>query len=205
MRRVVSIDVRRDEIQGDIVFGGVLNHAVHPRGRRRVRAADAELGADALQRFRGSIVELVIGLLLGIAGPEEYVRLIPDFEVLPRDLVDALAFDQMLRELMDQVAPAGVILWRIDIVVVPKWMRAIRRCELLGHKAQFDKRPDAILEEDVVDLVDVGKIVNGSAQGIFVIDADFIVKIRVEADVPEPRERSADVPMFALCEDDEPV
>ena len=42
-----------------------------------------------------------------------------------------------------------------------------------------------ILEQAVVDLVDVGKIVNGLTACVFVVHADFVVEDRVKANVFE--------------------
>ena len=51
------------------------------------------------------IVELEVGGLLGLAGPEVDVGLVPHFEVPLGDFVDAVAIDQMLGELVDEVVP----------------------------------------------------------------------------------------------------
>ena len=55
--------------------------------------------------------------------------------------------------------------------------------ELLRHEAQFDKRAYAVLQQAVVDLVDVRKIVDRLALRIFVVDSDVIEEDSVEADV----------------------
>jgi hypothetical protein len=65
-----------------------------------------------------------------------------------------------------------------------------RRCilvrrQLLGHKAQFDERTHAVVQQAVVDLIDIGKVVLGMSLGVFVVDSDFIVEDGVEADVLE--------------------
>ncbi len=65
-------------------------------------------------------------------------------------------------------------------------MQRLLGSEPLRHEAEFHERMDAALHQSVVNLVDVGKIVDGSAVGVLAVDADFIVKNRVEANVVEP-------------------
>ena len=90
--------------------------AIGPGGLRGRRSAYAESGVDCLDRARRVVVELEVGGLLGIAAPEIDVGLVPDFEVPLRDFVDTVAFDEMLRELRDQVVPLRVVLGRSDVL-----------------------------------------------------------------------------------------
>src|SRR5580704_16552174 len=69
--------------------------------------------------------------------------------------------------------------------MVPKLLRDLLRRELCGHETYLDKRTNAVLQQAVVDLIDVGKIVDGIARGIFVVQAYFVVENRMEADVVE--------------------
>ena len=57
--------------------------------------------------------------------------------------------------------------------------------QLPGREAQLHEGADTVLEEPVVDLIDVGKVVNGLAVRVFVVHSDFIVKDGVESDVFE--------------------
>ena len=57
--------------------------------------------------------------------------------------------------------------------------------ELLGHEADLDDGADAGGEEPVVDLVDVGEVVDGVAVLVLGVDAELIVEDGVEADVAE--------------------
>ena len=50
-----------------------------------------------------------------------------------------------------------------------------------------------ILEQAVVDLVDVGEVIDRLARSVFVVEANFVVEDGVEADVLE----SGDAPGFA--------
>src|SRR5579863_4343852 len=57
--------------------------------------------------------------------------------------------------------------------------------QLLGHEADFDEGLDAVFEQAVVDLVDVCEVVDRVAVLVFVVDAEFVMKDGVEADVAE--------------------
>jgi hypothetical protein len=47
----------------------------------------------------------------------------------------------------------------------------------------LDEGPHAVLQQAVVDLIDVGQIVEGVALLVFVVDAHFIMQDVVKADV----------------------
>src|ERR1700757_368461 len=131
------------------------------------------------------VVELEVGLLCGTASPEVDVGLVPDLEVPLRDFIDAVTVDKMLREGGDKRVPLGVILRRRDDLLVPEGMVVEARGELLRHEADLDEGADSVGEQAVVDLIDVGEVVDGVALLVFVVDAEFVVKDGVEADVPE--------------------
>ena len=57
--------------------------------------------------------------------------------------------------------------------------------ELFRHEADLDDGLDAVLQQAVVDLVDVGEVIDGVAVLVFVVDADFVVKDGVKTDVLE--------------------
>ena len=56
---------------------------------------------------------------------------------------------------------------------------------LFGHEAQLDEGAHAGLQQTIVNLVHVGKIVDGFSGGVFVVNAYFVVEDCVEADVFE--------------------
>jgi hypothetical protein len=57
--------------------------------------------------------------------------------------------------------------------------------ELLRHEADLDDGADAVGEEIVIDLVDVGEVVDGIAVLVFVVDSELIVQDGMEANVLE--------------------
>ncbi len=57
--------------------------------------------------------------------------------------------------------------------------------EFFGHEADFDERAHAICEQAVVDLIDVGKVVDRVPVRIEIVDANLIVKDGVKTDVAE--------------------
>src|SRR6202140_3556004 len=92
----------------------------------------------------------------------------------------------MLRECFDELVPFLPIFWRRDILFVPERMQGIGiGGELLGHEAQFDEGAYFVLEQSVVDLIDVGEIVDRFAGGVLVVNADLVMENGVEADVLE--------------------
>src|SRR5579864_6258365 len=57
--------------------------------------------------------------------------------------------------------------------------------QLFGHEAYFDKRPHAILQQPVIDLVDIGEVIYRVSVLVLVIDAHLIVEYGVEAYIAE--------------------
>ena len=159
---------------------------IGPRSLRGGRTADAEAWADALHGFGGFVVKMEIGFVFRIADPEIDVRLVPDFEIPFRNFLDAVAVDEMFGECFDHRAPLVPILRRRDILLVPEGVEGIGiGGQLFGHEAELDERADFVGEDAVVDLIDVGKIVDGVAAGVFVVEADFVLEDSVETDVVE--------------------
>ena len=103
---VVGVAVGRDEVDGDVVGGGVREKVGYPGGRGRCGTAYAQARTDLLEVAGGVVVELEVGLLAGHSTPEVDVGLIPDFEVPGRDLIDAVAVHEVLCEVRHQVVPA---------------------------------------------------------------------------------------------------
>ena len=59
--------------------------------------------------------------------------------------------------------------------------------ELLGHEAEFHERAHVILQQAVIDLIDVGKIVDRFSVGIFIVQTDFVVEDGMKPNVCETR------------------
>ena len=164
----------------------MLDEVVDPGGLRGGGSADAQLRADSLDALGGVIVELEVGGLFGLAGPEVDVGLVPDFEVPLRHFVDAVAVDQVLGEL--RRSRSSHLAQSLGGETFCLYQKACRRRvggQLFRHEAQLDEGPDAVCEQAVVDLIDVGEVVNRIALRVFVVDADLVVKDGVEADVLE--------------------
>src|ERR1035437_7064399 len=63
-------------------------------------------------------------------------------------------------------------------------MKRIRiECQSFRHEADFYKGPDTVLQQSVIDLVDIGEVVDGITVLIFVIDPHFVVQDGVKAHV----------------------
>src|SRR5260370_33197988 len=179
---VVSVDVSRSKIHWNVFFFAVRKEAGSPSSLRCSGAADAEAGAHALDGAGSAVVKVVISSFFGIAGPEVDVRLVPDFEIPLRDFVDTVALDKVTREILDELFPLAPVLRRRDILLVPERMQRVRvGGKFLGHEAELDERTNMILQQAVVDLIDIGEVVDGAAVFVFVVEAGFIVEDGMEA------------------------
>src|ERR1700740_2481988 len=94
--------------------------SIDPCGLRRCRPADTKPHADIFERPSGMVVQCPVGGLPGLTAPEIKVGLVPNFEIPLADFLDAVALDQMFRQLRDQIIPFTPILWRRDVRFVPK-------------------------------------------------------------------------------------
>ncbi len=177
--------MRGDEVERDVVGRGVGDHVADPGGLSGGWASDADARVDGFEGAGGVVVELEVGLLRGAAGPEIDVGLVPDFEVPLRDFIDAVALDEVLGEGGHESVPFSVVLGRRDDLLVPEGVVVEPRGKLFGHEADLDEGADAVGEQAIVDLIDVGKVVDGIALGVFVVDADVVIHDGVEADVLE--------------------
>ena len=93
----------------------------------------------------------------------------------------------MLGELVNQIIPFAPIFRRRDVLLVPESVGGILGRQFLRHETQLDKGTHAVLQETVVDLVDVGEVVNRMALAVLVVNAHVIEENRVEADdIPSP-------------------
>ncbi len=91
----------------------------------------------------------------------------------------------MLGKSRNELIPFFPILRRGDIRLIPKGMQNIVCGQLPRHEAQFDKRPNSIGQQAVVDLVEVGEIIRGAPFAIFLIHSDLVVENGVETHVFE--------------------
>ena len=64
-------------------------------------------------------------------------------------------------------------------------MYVLPQRELPRHEANLDKRPHAIVQQSVIDLVHIRKVVNRIALLIFVVNADLVVQNVVEPHIAE--------------------
>src|SRR6266478_603634 len=158
--------------------------AVHPGSLRRGGAAHAEARAHALDGARGAVVKLVVGGFFRIASPEVNVGLIPHFEIPLRDFLDAVARDKMPRKVLNELLPFVPVFRRRNVLFVPEGMERIRiGSELFGHEAELDEWADVILEQAVVDLIDIGEVVDGLAFPVLIVQANLVMEDGMEADV----------------------
>ena len=94
----------------------------------------------------------------------------------------------MLRELFDKFIPPVPIFWRGHVGLVPERMQELFGRQFLGREAQLNERPYAIGQQAVVNLIDVGKVIDGLALLIFVVQSHFVMKDGVKANVLEARD-----------------
>ncbi len=184
--RVIRIAMCRHKVDRHMVCRCILQKLRYPvRGRGR-RSSDTQPWAYPLQGASRVRVEIEITLLARNAIPEIDIRLVPHLEIPLRDFINTVTIDQVLREVLYQVVPAFHALRRRNILLVPERMQRIRiEGQLLRHKADLDQRPHAILQQAIVNLVDVGEVIDRVAVLVLVINTDFVVKDRVEAHVFE--------------------
>src|SRR2546426_285663 len=82
----------------------------------------------------------------------------------------------MLDKSCYELIPFVPILWRGDIRLVPKRVQDVLRRQLSWHETQFDKRPNSIGQQAVVDLVHVGEVIDCVSFSVFSIYAHFVVE-----------------------------
>ncbi len=175
-----------DEIHGNFIFGAVSNEGIRPCRLRSRGPSYAQARAYLLKSKRSVIVKLPVGRLFRIARPEINIRLVPDFKIPLRNLVDAVPIHQMLCELGDEIVPLVPVFGWGDILLVPKWMQGVFvRRQLLWHKTQLDKRAHTVGQQAIVDLINVGEVVHRMPLGVLVINSDFIMEDGMEAHVLE--------------------
>src|SRR5581483_7728080 len=119
---------------------GMPNHVPNPGGLRSRRPAYPQRRRYILNIARGMVVELEICLLTRRTAPEIEVGFVPDLEIPLRNLVYAVALNQVFCELRDQVIPFRVILRRRDVRVVPEGLQVLAGGQLVRHEAELDER-----------------------------------------------------------------
>ena len=184
-RLVVAIDVRRNEVERHVGLLGVADHFAYPRRLRRCRAAHAQRRRNRLDVAGGVVVKLEVGWLLRRAAPEVEVGFVPDFEIPLRNFINTVALHEVLGELRDQVVPLRIILRRRDVGVVPERLQVRSRSQLVGHEAELNKRLHAQSEQAIVNLIDVGEVVDGPALLVLIVHTHIVIENAVEADVLE--------------------
>src|ERR1700727_2181384 len=116
--------------------------------------------------------------------PEIDIRRTPSLLVPLRDLVDAVALNQVLRELRHQGIPGFETPGGRDVRLVPEGMECVWvEGKLLWHEAYLDHGTDTVLQQAIIDLIDVREIVDRVSVLILVVDTDLVVQDGVEPDV----------------------
>ena len=155
----------------------------HPGRLGRGRAAHPELLIHFLKSFSRFVVQREISGLRRAAVPEIDIRFVPHFEIPLLHFGFAVAIHQMLRESLYQRTPLAGIFRRGRKRLVPEGMRLRIRGQLARHEAKLNERLHSAIEQPIVDLVNVGNIIDRVDLFVFVVHAVFIVENRVEADV----------------------
>ncbi len=68
-------------------------------------------------------------------------------------------------------------------MLVPEGMRRQIGGQLARHEAEFHEGLYSVLQQAVVDLIDVGEVVDRMALGVFVVNAHLVLEDGVKADV----------------------
>ncbi len=140
------------------------------------------LGSIAFDRLCRDVIKFEIGLLVSALEETRQIGLVPDLEVPASDLFDAVALAQMRDERRDEVRPA--VQPRMRRVAVPMEDLVLGCLQRLGREAQLDERLDLLRQQSVVQLVDLGPIVDRLAV-LHPHGAEHVVENGVETDVPK--------------------
>ena len=122
---------------------------------------------------------------LGFSRPEVNIGFVPILEIPLRNFLRTVTLDEVLGEVTDQVITFRVVFWRKDILFVPERMDGLPRRQLARHETDLDERPHSVFEQPVVNLADIRKVVNRIAVFSFIVNAQFVMKDGVEADILE--------------------
>ena len=85
------------EVKRDSFPGAMTDEGANPRRLRGRGATDPQSRTDRFDGERGVVVQIPVAGLLGLSGPKIEVRLVPHFEIPLRNLINAVAVDQMLQ------------------------------------------------------------------------------------------------------------
>src|SRR5215469_683832 len=89
-------------------------------------------------------------------------------------------------EVVNQVTPTVPIFRGRNNGFVPEGMEHRRRCgQLAWHETEFNEGPHSSLQQSIVDLINVRKVVSRMALGVFFVDSNTIVQNVMEAHVLE--------------------
>jgi hypothetical protein len=62
-------------------------------------------------------------------------------------------------------------------------MHILAQRQFLGHETNFNKGPHSVLQQAVVDLIDIGKVIDGMTLFVFVVNADFVMQDVMKAHI----------------------
>ncbi len=161
----------------------MLDHVGNPGRLRRRRPTHPQTRISPLDGPGGVIVELKIGRLFRLSSPKVDIRLIPDFEIPLRDFVHAVAIDQMFREVINQRLPFRIILRRRRKGMIPERVRGQRCSQRARHEAHLDEGPHAVVQQSIINLIDVGPVVDRLSLRVFRINPHVVVEDRMKANV----------------------
>src|SRR5205814_3558827 len=129
-----------------------------------LRTVDLRARQGTFLAVRGALIRLQA--LLGRAAPVADARLVSHLPEPTLYLGAAVPSYGMAHPLIDQLAPLGVVLWRVrptgvDLrVVPPRLPRMLVRSRLgrqrLGHEPDLDQRPHLPLEIGIHDAINDG-------------------------------------------------
>ena len=71
--------------------------------------------------------------------------------------------------------------------MIPERLQILLRRQLVRHEAELDERLHAVGEQPVVNLIDVGKVVDRLPVLVLVVNSDVVEQNAVKADVLEIR------------------
>ena len=172
-----------DEIDGHVARSGEGEELRHPSRASRRRPADAQLRVDGFDRPGTILVELEIGLLVGLLPKTVEIGFIPCLEEPAAHLGRAVALLEMANKGVDQRVPR--LRLRVRGIAVPPEDLVLRRLQRLRREPELDERLDAAGEQIVVEPVDARPVIADPAVGTLFHGAQCIVEDRVETDVPE--------------------
>src|SRR5215472_15031278 len=182
--RLIVIAMRTHEVNRYMILCSIVEELRYPRRRCGCRSTNAQARRYRFQCTRRVRIQVEVGLHTGNTTPEVDIRLVPYFEVPLRNLINPKVVNEILCERTDQIIPSLHALRRRDILLVPEGMQVIRiERQLLRHEADLNNRPHTLRNQALVDLIDIGEVINRIAMVILVVHAKLIMQDRVESQV----------------------